>query len=181
MNMEDVFLLLGSNRGDRLGCIQRAREMVAAEAGHIFVSSAVYESQPWGFYDSMQFLNQVVGIHTNLPPEVLLELLLSIEIRLGRVRSVNPAQCGIDGCELTPALQPYEGRIIDIDILFYGSRLVFTDRLMIPHPRLHERLFTLIPLNEVAPQFQHPLLKKTIFVLLKECADHSGVKISDKF
>ena len=177
--MEEVFLLLGSNRGDRKNNLSLARKLIVEEVGQIFIFSAIYESQPWGFDDSVQFLNQVIGIKPNISPEELLDKLLLIENRMGRLRRSFVSSCAIVGSKIQVESKRYDSRIIDIDILLFGDRLIFTERLMVPHPRMHERLFTLIPLNEVASDYIHPLLKKSIFVLLKECTDHSQVQLSD--
>jgi len=166
--MNEVFILLGSNRGNREGFLTGALEMISAETGTIRNKSSVYETQPWGFDDPVPFLNQAIEISTELNPSNLLEKLLEIETRLGRIRPIKGCGCAVSG--------NYEGRTIDLDILFYGHKLVFTDDLMIPHPRLHERRFCLVPLDEIAPGFIHPLLKKTISVLLHDCPDRSKVK-----
>ncbi|MCX6303394.1 MAG: 2-amino-4-hydroxy-6-hydroxymethyldihydropteridine diphosphokinase [Bacteroidetes bacterium] len=177
--MKEIYILLGSNRGDREGYLSRAVEMLGTEACTVIKKSALYETAPWGFEDPTPFLNQVVEIDTGLDPEDLLEKLLTIEVKLGRIRPFDGCGCGIpaapgagngSGTGEAPA---YAGRTIDLDILFYGQRLVFTDSLMIPHPRLHERRFTLVPMHEVAPEFVHPLLKKTISVLLRDCGDQA--------
>ena len=175
--MKEIFILLGSNRGDRKDYLSRALEMIGSGVGKVSRKSALYETVPWGFEDPTPFLNQVVEIETNLEPEALLELLLTIEARLGRIRPFDGCGCGVSSSQVLQnrsdmkEVLSYAGRTIDLDILFYGQRLVFTDKLMIPHPRLHERRFTLVPLNEIAPGFIHPLLKKTISVLLHECKD----------
>jgi 2-amino-4-hydroxy-6-hydroxymethyldihydropteridine diphosphokinase len=180
--MKDVYILLGSNRGDREGFMNKAKTMIGEMAGIICRSSALYETDPWGFDDPMPFLNQVVEIETDLEPEVLLEKLLTIESRLGRIRPFDACGCGIPatvalniGSGIEEAAL-YTGRTIDLDILFYGQRMVFTDNLMIPHPRLHERKFTLVPLNEISPEFVHPLLKKSMERLLQDCTDQCMVK-----
>ena len=165
--MKEVFLLLGSNRGNRTDFISRALKMIDEKAGAILNRSGVYETEPWGFEDSVPFLNQVVEIDTNLSPAELLEQMLTIETQLGRIRPFD--SCG--GSETGG----YTGRTIDLDILFYGQKLIFTESLMVPHPRLHERRFTLVPLHEIAPGFIHPLLKKTISVILQNCTDNSKV------
>ena len=176
--MEDVYILSGSNRGDRKGYLEQALALLSAEVSKPFITSGIYESRPWGFDDQVAFLNQVVGIRTDLRPEELLDKLWSVEARLGRVRFFAPG-CSTGGSEARDGVAKYEGRTIDLDILFFGQRLVFTDRLMIPHPRLHERMFTLVPLNEIASGLMHPLLKKSIFTLLKECPDKSVVTLCE--
>jgi 2-amino-4-hydroxy-6-hydroxymethyldihydropteridine diphosphokinase len=183
--MKEVFKLLGSNRGDRMDYLTRAMLMVTENAGAVLAKSGVYETAPWGFDDPIPFLNQVVEIETSLPAESLLEKLLSIEMQLGRKRSADACGCPADTgssdgsnasciCEADAA---YAGRTIDIDILFYGKMIVFTGTLMVPHPRLHQRMFTLVPLNEIAPDFIHPILRKPISLLVRECPDHAEVKI----
>jgi len=162
--VKEVFILLGSNRGKREDHIFKALELIRIQAGEVIHKSALYESPPWGFEDPTPFLNLVVEIETTRDPQDLLDQLLNIEIKLGRIRLV-------DGKPPT-----YSGRTIDIDILFYGQHLIFTDSLMIPHPRIHERRFALVPLNDIAPEFVHPLLKKTISVLLLDCRDLAKVK-----
>jgi len=174
--MRDIFLLLGSNRGNRQDYLKQACDLLQLHAGTLIRSSSVYETEPWGFSDDIPFLNQVLEIDTQLSPEDLLTRLLETETRLGRIRpDANRKSCATN---IQPYGQPassYSGRTIDIDLLFYGDQLIFTDTLMVPHPRLHERRFTLSPLAEIAPEFIHPLLKKTISVILQNCNDRTGV------
>jgi 2-amino-4-hydroxy-6-hydroxymethyldihydropteridine diphosphokinase len=181
--MKEVYILLGSNRGDRQGFISRAIDMIDLQAGSVCRKSALYETGPWGFEDPTPFLNQVVEIDTTLRPEDLLEQLLTIETKLGRIRPFDGCGCGIPlsiapgGGHENAEPPAYAGRTIDLDILFYGQQLVFTDLLMIPHPRLHERRFTLVPMNELSTEFIHPLLKKSMAALLRDCTDSSKVSI----
>lgn len=184
--MKEVFILLGSNRGERKDFVAKALEMIEIHAGTVIRKSVLYETEAWGFDDPVPFLNQVVEIETDLDPQGLLEQLLTIEVKLGRIRPFDGCGCGIPsqmdagGGPDQETSRVYSGRTIDLDILFYGKMAVFTDSLMIPHPRLHERRFTLVPLNEIAPGFIHPLLKKTISVLLRDCRDRSVVTVMDK-
>ncbi len=199
--MKEIFLLLGSNQGDRLSMMHKARESIASEAGKVIAASSLYETEPWGFTDPVKFLNQVLEIDSELDPGSLLSVILNLEKKLGRVRKQDTAcrtSCLTElpnavfqeitefsgeppkqpsGNQESPATEPlpYTSRTIDIDILFYGQRLVFTETLMIPHPRIHERLFTLVPLCEIAPGFIHPVLKKTIRDLVTLCHDTSQV------
>lgn len=167
--MHKVYLLLGSNRGDREQNLLKACSGIAKTAGEIKQLSSVYETSPWGFEDDTSFYNQAVELETELEPHALLNELHRVEASLGRIRFES---CGSAcGCSSSG----YSSRTIDIDILFYGSRILFTDELMIPHPRLHERRFTLVPLNEIAAELQHPVYRKTISELLNACSDTGEV------
>ncbi|MCK9204285.1 MAG: 2-amino-4-hydroxy-6-hydroxymethyldihydropteridine diphosphokinase [Bacteroidales bacterium] len=166
--MREVFLLLGSNRGNRHELLYKAAAMIAAEAGTVLNLSSIYETEPWGFTDPIPFLNQALEIETELSPEKLLETLLLIEKKLGRIREENPVNFPSPATE-RPA---YIGRTIDIDILLYGNKLILSDSLTIPHPRLHERFFALQPLAEIAPDFVHPAIRKDIKTLLKMTIDY---------
>jgi 2-amino-4-hydroxy-6-hydroxymethyldihydropteridine diphosphokinase len=158
--MTKVFLGLGTNLGDREKKLQGALDKIAEFIGIIFSRSSVYETEPWGFQSSDHFLNMVIGVETNLNPSGLLGRLLMIESLLGRLR---------DG-------KQYSSRIIDIDILLYGSQKVDIISLKIPHPRMHERKFVLVPLCEIAPDFVHPVFGKSMNELLKECKDEGSIK-----
>lgn len=158
--MEDqIFILLGSNQGEREKMLQQATEAIERICGKIVRQSSIYETAPWGFESEQWFLNQVIQIKSFLVPETLLEKLLAIELQLGRVRT--NAQ--------------YSSRAIDLDLLYYSSIHLETRLLEIPHPRLHLRRFTLIPLSEIAPDFVHPVLKKTQLELLELLQDNSKV------
>jgi 2-amino-4-hydroxy-6-hydroxymethyldihydropteridine diphosphokinase len=121
----------------------------------------VYETGPWGFKSGKKFLNRVLGVETVLNPSDLLERILKIESDLGRIRSGKG----------------YSSRIIDIDILFFGDEIINEGSIVIPHPHLHERKFVLVPLNDIAPEFVHPVLKKTVEELLSLCTDKGKVRI----
>ncbi len=166
-----VYLLLGSNRGDREQNLLLACARIKERLGNILKSSSVYETEPWGFEDNISFFNQALELETGLSPEELLAGIQDIEKELGRVR--NAPAC-TTGCSCTT--ETYSSRTIDIDILFYGSRILFTEELMVPHPRLHERMFTLMPLDEIAPSFIHPVYHKPISELLELCNDKGEVK-----
>lgn len=157
--MENVYLLLGSNENNRTENLEKARSFIALRCGEIKAQSALYETAAWGLKEQNPFINQAILITTFCTATELLILLKDIEKEVGRVETVK-----------------WGPRVIDIDILFYGNEIVNTDQLIVPHPYLHERRFTLAPLNEIAPQLEHPVLHKTIGQLLKECGDEGEVK-----
>lgn len=150
-----VILLLGSNLGDRLSNLNEAYNKISESTREILISSSIYETEPWGFRHQNLFLNQVLVVNTDLSPESLLHLLLNIEKELGRKRRQKS----------------FQARIIDIDILFYDDLIISTNKLKIPHPKLHERRFVLEPLNEILPDLIHPVLLKSVARLLKESKD----------
>ena len=158
--MVTVFLLLGSNLGDRSDYLEKARLQIGLQAGKLLIFSSIYETAAWGDIPQRPFLNQVVCIETFLAPEQLLKITQAIESSLGRVRS-----------------EKWAARTLDIDILFYGSEIIETPDLVIPHPAIQQRRFTLVPLIEVAPGFVHPVLNKTSEVLLSECNDTLAVNV----
>lgn len=159
-----TYLLLGSNSGDRAGFIEKAITLISEKAGVVINRSPLFETEPWGFNDPVPFLNMVLVINTDFIPETLLHECLMIEETLGRRRSG-------DG---------YSSRTIDIDILFYDNLVIEKKDLVIPHPRLHLRKFTLVPLASVAPDFIHPVLHKTVTRLLAECNDPGKVVLYEK-
>jgi 2-amino-4-hydroxy-6-hydroxymethyldihydropteridine diphosphokinase len=152
-----VYLSLGTNLGDRLANLTEA---VAGLAPKVRVTgqSPVYKTAPWGFAEQPQFLNQVVKGETGDPPLQLLHFLKNLEDQLGRLPSFR-----------------YGPRLIDMDILFYNDLVFDSPELIIPHPRLHERAFVLIPLADLAPDLYHPRLGKTVKELLSE-SDLSGIE-----
>ena len=160
--MERCFILFGSNMGDKNEIYAQACLLINNRCGRIVAQSSAYESEPWGFEAKEWFLNRLVVVETELEPEAMLHQLLDIEAELGRVRH--------------PETGGYTSRTADLDILYYGSRIVLTDSLTIPHPRLHQRRFALLPLCEVAPEFVHPAFNMTQTELLKRCFDFSEVR-----
>lgn len=142
--MADVFLGIGSNIGDKEDNIRKAVVMIK-EKCKILKSSSLYETEPVGYKEQDWFLNCAVEIETKLEPLELLDFLQSIEKKLKRAKTIKNGP-----------------RTIDLDILFYGDKIVNEANLVIPHPRLHERLFVLEPLKEIASGFVHPVLKKRI-------------------
>ena len=158
--MNKVFLGLGTNLGDREANLRMAVESIIENIGPVVRSSSVYETEPWGFRTEDLFLNMVTEVETKLKPSGLLGRMLMIEANMGRLRSGKG----------------YSSRIIDLDILLYGEKIMDSKSLVIPHPKLHERRFVLVPLCEIAPDLVHPVLKKDIKTLLKECRDIGEVR-----
>jgi len=154
-HMEISYLMLGGNIGDRMDNLCRAVELLRRDVGNIVGMSAVYETEPWGFEDPCQFLNQLVALETDLAPFTLLENIQQIEQILGRQRTSNG----------------YQARTMDIDILLYGSHMINTPELVIPHPRMTERMFVLQPMSELAPDLEHPVLHQTMVYLKNCCTD----------
>jgi 2-amino-4-hydroxy-6-hydroxymethyldihydropteridine diphosphokinase len=159
MILQDVFISLGSNSGTREAFLESARRELGSLAGVIQKASSIYETAPWGKTDQPLFLNQVIQISSSLDPNMLMELFLKVEKMSGRVR----------------ASERWVERTLDIDLLFYGSLAIDTPVLQVPHPEIPSRRFILVPLNEIAPKFLHPVSRKTIAHLLTECADHLPV------
>ncbi len=133
--------------------------MIQNETGHVLKSSGYYSTAAWGPVQQPDFINIALMVRSELPPVMLLRKLLSIENRLGRKRTIK-----------------YGPRTIDIDILFYGNRIVHHQDLTVPHPEIPNRKFVLVPCNEIIPSFVHPVLQITISQLLLNCNDHLEVK-----
>lgn len=157
-------LLLGGNLGDVALTFDKARRRLAS-LGTAVRCSRLYASRPWGFEAENDFRNQVVELHSDLTPQQMLRATQRIERSLGRT-----AKTGGQG---------YESRPIDIDILFCGDEVVDEPALVIPHPQLHLRRFTLVPLCEHWAGLRHPLLHRTLRSLLDICPDHSEVTVAD--
>ncbi|MCS7010182.1 MAG: 2-amino-4-hydroxy-6-hydroxymethyldihydropteridine diphosphokinase [Anaerolineales bacterium] len=156
--MTNIFLALGTNLGDRLKNLQRALTALPPSV-HVLRSSPIYETSPWGITDQPEFLNMVIEGETKLSPLDLLRFLKDLERQLGR----------------TPSLR-YGPRLIDLDILFYDELLLDTPELTIPHPRLHERAFVLVPLADLAPDFLHPRLGRPVRDLLM-AVERTGIRL----
>lgn len=146
--MAIVYLSLGSNFGDRIGYVQQATSLLGgSEKINLIRTSAFYETEPWGMDSENWFVNAVVEIKTSLSPQDLLAECQRIEMQLGRKREES---------------KEYSDRTIDIDILFYNKDIINEENLTIPHKFVHLRAFTLVPLLELIPNFEHPVLHKTI-------------------
>jgi len=158
--MAKLYLLLGGNLGDKETIFSEAKRLLKEKVGEITAQSDIYETEPWGFESEDMFWNQALEISTSLSPlEVLCETQQS-EAELGRIRKSDR----------------YDSRMIDIDILFFDNQIIKLENLTVPHPRILERKFVLMPLAEIAPTFIHPIFQKTIGQLLLECTDNLRVE-----
>ncbi len=153
----EVYLGLGSNMGDRQGNLSRALDLLSRKL-QIGEVSSVYDTEPIGNVSQPRFLNMVCQVYTRIAPEALLALAKGIETKLGRASG-----------------KPNAPRPIDIDILLYGDHVIETPELVIPHPRLAERAFVLVPLAEIAPALKHPVSGETIKELLQGVTEKQGV------
>jgi 2-amino-4-hydroxy-6-hydroxymethyldihydropteridine diphosphokinase len=155
-----VYLGLGSNLGDREAHLERGLAALGARGVRVTAVSSIYETEPVGGPAQGPYLNLVASAETALSPEALMQAALEAEEEAGRVRSVRNAP-----------------RTLDVDILFQGDLVRRTDALTLPHPRLQERRFVLVPLAELAPALRHPVLGRTVAELLADCPDHSQVEV----
>jgi 2-amino-4-hydroxy-6-hydroxymethyldihydropteridine diphosphokinase len=152
--MSKVYLLLGSNEGDKLRWLRKGVSAINRQCGDIPLISAIYQTGAWGLEDQEDFYNLVLELHTDLTPHQLLEQIQLIEEDLGRQRKIK-----------------WGPRSLDIDILFFDDLILNDPQLKIPHPFLKQRRFTLAPLEEIAPHLIHPIDRKSIRQLLLECPD----------
>jgi len=158
-----IYLLLGSNLADKRVNIQRAFDLIELKIGNIILNSSLYETEPLGIIDQDTYLNQVIKVESKFSPKSLLGKCNKIESIIGRKRS-----------------EKWGERIIDIDILYYNDLVISDNELIIPHPEIQNRRFTLELLVELAPDLIHPILQKNQKQLLLECTDPLWVrKITD--
>jgi 2-amino-4-hydroxy-6-hydroxymethyldihydropteridine diphosphokinase len=160
MSKRTIYLCIGGNLGEREANLEETRMFLEYNFGDIMASSSVYESEAWGMENAPAFLNQVVMIESELSNDDLLMEIEELEEFYGRERSNTG----------------YLSREMDIDVLYIGDEIIDTEKLKVPHPKMHERKFVLVPLAELAPQFVHPGLKKNSEELMSICADLSVVK-----
>ncbi len=160
---EKIFIALGSNMGDREANCLRAVEMIGGPGTGttVVARSSLYETDPWGVKDQPPFINAVIEARSDLRPLELLVFLRSIEIELGRKRDEE---------------MKWGPREMDLDIIFYGKRIIDEGGLKVPHPGAAERAFVLFPLVELCPDFEHPVLKKTVSEIFSELEDKGGVR-----
>ena len=149
-----AYLSLGSNLGDKSANLNKAIELLKERAGEVLAGSSFYETAPDGFISENSFVNIALSLDTRLDVYVLLDVCEEIEKELGRTtKSVN---------------LNYSDRLIDIDILYFNNMQLATERLTLPHPRMHKRQFVLEPLAEIAPKFRHPITGMSTVKMLKE-------------
>jgi len=158
--MHTVFLGIGGNIGNKQFNFVKVCRIIENELGEITKTSSVYETPPWGFEAKENFWNQVLLIETEYSPNELLQKIHDIETSFGRKRES----------------EKYSSREMDIDILYFDNRKIETESLVLPHPRIPQRLFVLVPLTEIAPNFMHPALHLTSTEMLENCTDDSDIK-----
>lgn len=156
--MNKVYLLIGGNMGDRMANLDNALSLIALKLGTLVKLSARYETAAWGFTNQPDFINQALLLETPFDAHHLMLEILNLELAMGRERTV-----------------PLGPRTIDIDIIYFNNEIIHSDNLIVPHPKMSERRFVLLPLTEIAPDFIHPVLNKRNAHLLKECGDSLAV------
>src|SRR5659263_1810 len=156
--MNEVFILLGGNLKDKSKIFEETRKLIGERIGMVTKQSSVYVTEPWGF-ESELFWNQALIARTNLNPHQILKQTQTIEKIMGRVKKSDQ----------------YEARVMDIDLLFYNDLILNTSELTLPHPKIGDRKFVLIPLNEIAPEKCHPVTGLRVQEMLWLCSDQLNV------
>lgn len=158
--MHKVYLGIGGNIGNKSGNFEKVLLLIEKKIGQILKSSSIYETPPWGFHSENAFWNQILFVETKLEALEILWRIKEIEDLFDRKRGT----------------ERYSSRQMDIDILYFNDEFIETKNLIIPHPRIQERKFVLVPLVEIAPEYKHPLLRLTSFQMLENCRDESLIK-----
>ena len=158
---KNIYIILGSNIGDKKYYIDSACIEIEQVIGLISESSSYYQTSPWGFDSDDEFLNKVICVRSSLEPNLIMDVLLEIENKLGRVRYSD--------------VEGYQSRSIDLDVLLIDNLIIESDKLIVPHPRMNDRKFVLVPLSEIAGELVHPIEKKSINYLLSICGDVEDV------
>ncbi|MDN5200842.1 2-amino-4-hydroxy-6-hydroxymethyldihydropteridine diphosphokinase [Fulvivirgaceae bacterium BMA10] len=159
--MDGIYLLLGTNQGDKPANIKHCLMLIERYLGPITKKSSLYRTDAWGGITKDYFLNMVVCVNTEVTPHLILDQIKKIEGDIGRVR-----------------FEKWGDRIIDVDLLYYYDEVIITEDLQVPHPEIQNRLFTLVPLVEIASEQIHPLLQKTNRMLLETCPDELQVELA---
>ncbi len=181
--MPSLYLLIGGNQGDRKALLQQSTDLIQQRIGSVVAVSRLYETEPWGDFGEQtpgtgRFLNAALLVDTPLLPHESLLQALEIERLLGRQRPIlssAPADDSREERHTSPnntCHRIYSSRPIDIDVIFYDNKIIDTPDLVIPHPRMHLRRFVLQPLCDIAPDYIHPILNKSLEQLLSECPDN---------
>lgn len=156
--MSNIYLLLGSNQGNRIATLDTAKQLLSQQLGTIDKISSLYETAAWGKTEQPNFLNQAILLSTKYNPIEALSIINQIENQLGRQRTEHWGQ-----------------RTLDIDILLFDDQIIHSSRLVIPHPELQNRRFALVPLCDIAPNLAHPIFEKSMKDLLADCPDQLDV------
>ena len=157
--MNRIFLITGGNIGNRKKNLKTAAALIQEQIGTIIQSSKIYETDAWGITNQPAFYNQIHIVESKFSAEEILNKILNIEEKMGRVRTIKNA-----------------ARIIDIDILFFNDEIINQMNLIVPHPQIMNRRFVLMPMNELASEMTHPVFKKSIHELLENCKDELRVR-----
>lgn len=162
--MSDLFLSIGGNLGDRALILSECKKNIESRVGKIHKESSIYVSEAWGFSHPRDFYNQVLWIKTQKNPNDTLDIVLNIELEMGRQRSKHKEQA-------------YEGRLIDIDIIIFNNDIIKNENLQVPHPHMHKRNFVMFPMAEIAPLLIHPIINQTMLEIKNTCIDNGKIKI----